>query len=43
MLQDNAPAHRHVEEELEKQQVTVCHTLHTHLTSHHAIYFSFPA
>jgi hypothetical protein len=43
MLQDNAPAHRHVQEELAKQQVTVCHTLHAHLISHHAISFSFPA
>jgi hypothetical protein len=32
-----------VQEELPKQQVTVCHTIHAHLISHHAISFSFPA
>jgi hypothetical protein len=45
LLHDNSPAHCSVlvQEELTKQQVTVCHTLHTHLISHHAISFSFPA
>jgi hypothetical protein len=39
---DNTPAHCSVlvQEELAKQQVTICHTLHAHLVSCHVIYFS---
>jgi hypothetical protein len=45
LLHGNTPAHCSVlvQEELAKQQVTVFHTLHTHLILHHAISFSFPA
>jgi hypothetical protein len=46
LLHDNAPAHRSLCLSMRSWQNSRSpfrHTLHTHLTSHHAISFSFPA
>jgi hypothetical protein len=45
MLHDNATAHCSmlVQEELQNNRSPFCHTLLTHVISHHAISFSFPA
>ena len=41
LLHDNVPAHRSVlvQEELARQQVTICHTFCTHLIMHRVIFY----